>query len=113
MLMLLLLLLLLLLLGCNFSCSYCIIPSVRGKSRSYDENHILNQVQKIAQNGFKEVVLPGTNIGSFGAAVCFPIICYFAFQSDKPAKLYKAVVDSFGGQFPGIYETNKLELVSS
>jgi threonylcarbamoyladenosine tRNA methylthiotransferase MtaB len=52
--------------GCNFSCSYCIIPSVRGKSRSYDENHILNQVQKIAQNGFKEVVLTGTNIGSFG-----------------------------------------------
>jgi threonylcarbamoyladenosine tRNA methylthiotransferase MtaB len=52
--------------GCNFTCSYCIIPSVRGKSRSYPETHILKQVEEIAQNGFKEIVLTGTNIGSFG-----------------------------------------------
>jgi len=52
--------------GCNFECSYCIIPSVRGKARSQDENLILNQITTLAQNGFGEFVLTGTNMGSYG-----------------------------------------------
>ena len=52
--------------GCNFSCSYCIIPSVRGRSRSYDENRILEQIRRLASNGFGEFILTGTNIGSYG-----------------------------------------------
>ncbi len=52
--------------GCNFACSYCIIPSVRGKSRSMDENAIVNEAKILAQNGYNELVLTGTNIGSYG-----------------------------------------------
>ncbi len=52
--------------GCNFKCSYCIIPQVRGKSRSYDKDKILLQIQKLADNGVSEVVLTGTNLGSYG-----------------------------------------------
>jgi MiaB-like tRNA modifying enzyme len=52
--------------GCNFSCSYCIIPTVRGKTRSYDKNLILKQIDLLAQNGFSEFVLTGTNLGSYG-----------------------------------------------
>lgn len=52
--------------GCNFRCSYCIIPSVRGKSRSMSEDGIINEVTSLAQNGFSEFVLTGTNIGSYG-----------------------------------------------
>ncbi len=52
--------------GCDFSCSYCIIPSVRGKARSQEEDKILNQIEKLAYNGFGEFVLTGTNIGSYG-----------------------------------------------
>ncbi|MDR3345825.1 MAG: tRNA (N(6)-L-threonylcarbamoyladenosine(37)-C(2))-methylthiotransferase MtaB [Campylobacteraceae bacterium] len=52
--------------GCNFACSYCIIPSVRGKARSQDESKILQEVSRLAQNGFGEFVLTGTNIGSYG-----------------------------------------------
>lgn len=52
--------------GCDFACSYCIIPSVRGKSRSVDEKTLLKQVELLATNGYKEVVLTGTNIGSYG-----------------------------------------------
>lgn len=52
--------------GCDFSCSYCIIPSVRGKARSLDESLILNQAKILIQNGFSELVLTGTNIGSYG-----------------------------------------------
>jgi len=52
--------------GCNFRCSYCIIPYVRGNARSQDENKIIEQVQKLALNGYGEFVLTGTNIGSYG-----------------------------------------------
>ncbi|AXX85008.1 tRNA (N(6)-L-threonylcarbamoyladenosine(37)-C(2))-methylthiotransferase MtaB [Aliarcobacter skirrowii] len=52
--------------GCDFRCSYCIIPFVRGDARSYEENVILNQVETLAQNGFSEFILTGTNVGSYG-----------------------------------------------
>ena len=52
--------------GCNFKCSYCIIPQVRGFSRSYEKERILAQVQKLADNGVSEIVLSGTNLGSYG-----------------------------------------------
>jgi MiaB-like tRNA modifying enzyme len=55
--------------GCNFSCSYCIIPTVRGDARSYDESHILKQISTLASNGFGEFILTGTNVGSFGKKV--------------------------------------------
>ena len=52
--------------GCNFRCSYCIIPFVRGDARSMDEQRILEQVSRLALNGFGEFILTGTNVGSYG-----------------------------------------------
>ncbi len=52
--------------GCDFRCSYCIIPYVRGDSRSYSDHKILEQVTTLAQNGFGEFILTGTNLGSYG-----------------------------------------------
>ena len=52
--------------GCNFRCSYCIIPAVRGDARSHKEETILEQVRKLAANGFGEFILTGTNVGSYG-----------------------------------------------
>ncbi len=52
--------------GCNFRCSYCIIPFVRGDARSMDEGRILEQISRVALNGFGEFVLTGTNVGSYG-----------------------------------------------
>ena len=52
--------------GCDFECSYCIIPSVRGKARSHREEDILLQVEKLSTNGFGEFILTGTNVGSYG-----------------------------------------------
>ena len=51
--------------GCDFRCSYCIIPYVRGDARSYKEEHILEQITKLAANGFGEFILTGTNVGSY------------------------------------------------
>ncbi len=52
--------------GCNFRCSYCIIPFVRGDARSMDEEKILEQISRLALNGFGEFILTGTNVGSYG-----------------------------------------------
>ncbi|MEA3354670.1 MAG: tRNA (N(6)-L-threonylcarbamoyladenosine(37)-C(2))-methylthiotransferase MtaB [Campylobacterota bacterium] len=52
--------------GCDFRCSYCIIPYVRGNSRSYDEHKILQQITTLAINGFGEFILTGINVGSYG-----------------------------------------------
>ena len=52
--------------GCNFRCSYCIIPYVRGDARSQDEEKILEQIKILTQNDYNEFVLTGTNIGSYG-----------------------------------------------
>ena len=52
--------------GCDYGCSYCIIPAVRGKSRSMPQEKLVSQVQMLANNGYTEFVLTGTNIGSYG-----------------------------------------------
>lgn len=52
--------------GCDFRCSYCIIPHVRGDARSYEESKILEQISTLASNGFGEFILTGTNVGSYG-----------------------------------------------
>ena len=52
--------------GCSFRCSYCIIPFVRGDARSMDEDRILEQITRLALNGFGEFILTGTNVGSYG-----------------------------------------------
>ena len=52
--------------GCDFRCSYCIIPAVRGNARSHREETILEQIRKLAANGFGEFILTGTNVGSYG-----------------------------------------------
>ncbi|MEF3191570.1 MAG: tRNA (N(6)-L-threonylcarbamoyladenosine(37)-C(2))-methylthiotransferase MtaB [Campylobacterales bacterium] len=52
--------------GCDFACSYCIIPFVRGRARSHDEAVILEQIEKLAAHGLGEFILTGTNMGSYG-----------------------------------------------
>jgi threonylcarbamoyladenosine tRNA methylthiotransferase MtaB len=53
--------------GCDYSCSYCTIPRVRGKSRSPSVNFLVDQARQISEAGFKEVVLSGVNVGDFGS----------------------------------------------
>ncbi|MBQ6134846.1 MAG: tRNA (N(6)-L-threonylcarbamoyladenosine(37)-C(2))-methylthiotransferase MtaB [Bacilli bacterium] len=52
--------------GCDNFCSYCIIPFVRGKCRSKDENQVVEEVTALVQNGYQEVVLTGIHTGSYG-----------------------------------------------
>lgn len=52
--------------GCNQFCSYCIIPYARGPIRSRKLESIIKEVQRLSENGFKEIVLTGIHIASYG-----------------------------------------------
>lgn len=52
--------------GCNNRCSYCVIPFVRGRSRSLPPDAVVEQARRLAQAGAKEIVLSGINLGSYG-----------------------------------------------
>jgi threonylcarbamoyladenosine tRNA methylthiotransferase MtaB len=52
--------------GCNARCSFCVIPSVRGRSRSLAPARVVEQVRELEQRGYKEIVLSGINLGSYG-----------------------------------------------
>lgn len=54
--------------GCNSFCTYCIIPYVRGRSRSRRIEEILEEVKSLVSNGYREIVLTGINIGDFDGA---------------------------------------------
>ena len=52
--------------GCNQFCSYCIIPYARGRVRSRNMNSVLEEVNRLAENGYQEVVLTGIHLSSYG-----------------------------------------------
>lgn len=52
--------------GCEERCSYCIIPSTRGRGRSAPIAHVVEEVRRIAAAGFKEVAITGVHLGSYG-----------------------------------------------
>jgi len=52
--------------GCDARCSFCIIPAVRGQSRSLDPEKVLEQLRQLEKAGYQEVVLSGINLGGYG-----------------------------------------------
>jgi threonylcarbamoyladenosine tRNA methylthiotransferase MtaB len=52
--------------GCEERCSYCIIPTTRGASRSLTIDAVLQDVRRVAASGFKEIALTGVHLGSYG-----------------------------------------------
>jgi threonylcarbamoyladenosine tRNA methylthiotransferase MtaB len=53
--------------GCNARCSYCIVPTARGPSRSLEPRDVLEHIAALARAGYREIVLTGVHLGAWGA----------------------------------------------
>ena len=69
--------------GCNQFCTYCIIPYARGRVRSRAKNDVVEEVRTLAANGYKEIVLTGIHLSSYGID--------FAKESGKPDDLLSLI----------------------
>ena len=52
--------------GCNFRCAYCIVPDARGNPVSRPQAEIVDEINRVAQDGFKEIILTGANLACYG-----------------------------------------------
>jgi threonylcarbamoyladenosine tRNA methylthiotransferase MtaB len=93
--------------GCNSFCTYCIIPYVRGRSRSRTIEDVVKEVEGLIANGFKEVVLTGINIGDFDgqSSVCLADLVRAVDQVEGLERLRISSID------PDEVDDNLLEAV--
>lgn len=80
--------------GCNQFCSYCIIPFARGRVRSRDMDDVVSEVEGLAVAGYKEVVLTGIHLSSYGLAENYNQ----GFQKNRLLELVEKVADVPGIQ---------------
>lgn len=55
--------------GCDYKCSFCTIPLARGKSRSMNPDEVINEFKSLINEGYKEIILTGVNVGDYGKNV--------------------------------------------
>jgi len=73
--------------GCNNRCSFCIIPSVRGRSRSLPITDVIREVNGLVANGYREIVISGINLGRWGRDLG---------QTSKFAALVRRILEETG-----------------
>jgi threonylcarbamoyladenosine tRNA methylthiotransferase MtaB len=88
--------------GCDYNCSFCTIPMARGKSRSDSISNVIANVEAIAAQGAKEIVLTGINLGDFTSSPSL-------LQKEKGDAKTKANKESNGNFFSLIKELDKVE----
>lgn len=86
--------------GCNNFCSYCLIPYARGASVSKPMPSIINEVKDLSKNGFKEIILSGIDVSSYGKDLKEGITLTNVFEEiDKIDGIERIRIGSIGPEF--------------
>ena len=64
--------------GCDYACTFCIIPRARGRSRSLDPDEVVSRLETLARGGYREVVLTGVHLASYGRDTGFDLVSLLA-----------------------------------
>lgn len=97
--------------GCDNYCTFCIIPSVRGHAVSRPVNDILENVRRVVDNGFKEIVLTGVNIGRYkyeGKDFEFLVEKVLDLPGDFRVRISSLEPDGFSENFCKLFKHPKL-----
>lgn len=94
--------------GCNSFCTYCILPYVRGRSRSRTISEIIPEIKKLVEHGYKEIVLTGINIGDFDGGGESKRLSDLVYEVDKIEGLERIRISSID---PDEVEEDLLEAV--
>jgi len=82
--------------GCNNRCSFCIIPSVRGRSRSLKLDEVLREVNQLVEAGYREVVISGINLGRWGRDLPSLVVEDRRPRPSRFEDLVRAILDRTG-----------------
>jgi len=97
--------------GCDNFCTYCIVPSVRGRAVSRPLEEILENIRKVVDNGFKEFVITGVNIGRYDYGrykLESAIEKMLDLPGDFRIRISSMEPDGFGPEFPKVFEHPKM-----
>ena len=97
--------------GCDNFCTFCIIPSVRGRAASRPVEDILNNIKSVVENGAKEVVLTGVNIGRYdyeGKNFDDLIEQILELEGDFRLRISSIEPDGFGDKFLSLLNHSKI-----
>jgi len=97
--------------GCDNFCTYCIVPSVRGRAVSRPLEGILENVRRVVDNGFKEVVITGVNIGRYdhnGYNIEGAIEKILEIPGDFRVRISSLEPDGFGVDFHKLFQHPKM-----
>ncbi len=97
--------------GCDNFCSYCIVPSVRGAGLSRPPEEVLENIRRVIDNGFKEIVITGVNIGRYdykGLDIEGLIGRVLELPGDFRLRISSLEPDGFGPDFHHIFAHPKM-----
>jgi threonylcarbamoyladenosine tRNA methylthiotransferase MtaB len=97
--------------GCDNFCTYCIVPSVRGKAVSRPIEGILENIRRVVDNGFREVVITGVNIGRYesgGINIEGAIERILELPGDFRVRISSLEPDGFGPGFQSLFQHPKM-----
>ncbi len=95
--------------GCDYNCSFCTIPMARGKSRSDAIKNIVANVKTIAEQGVKEIVLTGINLGDFGTATLLQPNQLELEVKNNPENFYQLIQELEKTAGPERYRISSIE----